>query len=138
MTLKCTVEGADVQNEDSWQLLNAAKGLVQTNNVGPVVFEYGLVVSQDAGKGVSCTVTWGPGLLKGAPIIQPPQKSGAPIRIEIEVGTGSLKIKVSSFRSSFTPVRLGFAAITGKLYIRDLDSHVNRMPCYAMILPRQF
>ncbi|KAL8929070.1 MAG: hypothetical protein Q9172_000613 [Xanthocarpia lactea] len=41
MTLKCTVEGADVQVEDSWQLLSTAKGSIEANNVGPVIFEYG-------------------------------------------------------------------------------------------------
>ena len=95
MTLKCTVEGADVQVEDSWQLLSTAKGSIQAYNVGPVVFEYGLAVSQHAGKAVSCTVTWGPTSLRGAPIVQPPQKPGDPIRIELEVSMGSLEIKVS-------------------------------------------
>ena len=97
MTLKCTVEGANVLDEDSWQLLSTAKGSIQAYNVGPVIFENGLIVSQYAGKAVSCTVTWGPTSLRSAPIVEPPQKPGAPIRIELEVGTGSLEItKVSS------------------------------------------
>ena len=105
MTLKCTVEGANIQDEDSWQLLSTAKGSIQAYNVGPVIFENGLSISQFAGKAVSCTVTWSPTSLRSAPIVEPPQKPGAPIRIELEVGTGSLEItKVSS------PVRRELAA----------------------------
>ncbi|KAL8638554.1 MAG: hypothetical protein Q9226_008988 [Calogaya cf. arnoldii] len=84
MTLKCTIEGGDVMQEESWQQLNDVKGSIKSDNVGPVVFEYGLSVTQDAGKGVSCTVTWGPGQLKGAPTVLPPQKQGTPIRIEVQ------------------------------------------------------
>ncbi|KAL9038486.1 MAG: hypothetical protein Q9180_003107, partial [Flavoplaca navasiana] len=111
MTLKCTVEGADVQAEDSWQLISTAKGSIQANNVGPVIFEYGLVVSQDAGKGVGCTVTWGPTSLRGAPIVEPPQKPGAPITIELEVGMGSLEIKGNPDQANQLPLAKHYAAM---------------------------
>ncbi|KAI4230601.1 MAG: hypothetical protein LQ349_006162 [Xanthoria aureola] len=130
MTLKCTVEGANVQDEDSWQLLSTAKGSTQAYNVGPVIFEYGLSVSQKAAKGVSCTVTWGPKSLRSAPIVEPPQKPGAPIRIELEVGTGSLEIKGDPSQANQLPLAEHYAAMK---YVRLEGNHSSFEPAKGYV-----
>lgn len=57
-TLSFALEGTDIMAEDSWQILPGLKGKACKENVGPVLFEYSLTVTQGNKKKVSCSVKW--------------------------------------------------------------------------------
>lgn len=67
-------------DNNNWQILDASKGPVIKDNVGPVTFEYGIRISQGTKK-ASCSVTWKPGKTFQAPRVKWGPREFDPIEV---------------------------------------------------------
>ncbi|KAL8963379.1 MAG: hypothetical protein Q9193_000352 [Seirophora villosa] len=114
--LSFTVGKVDLLDEANWQILPGIKGKPCKDNVGPAVFEWGLVVTQGNPKKVSCSVKWTGMNLTDVSVDGGPNKGS---KINVQVGlnhpgvvktTGeedeALQLPLAKHHETFTYVRL--------------------------------